>query len=125
MSLREIAVREGKKKPTRYYSDKQEKHVAKKFGGKQQPNSGATPFAKGDVVLDNWLVECKTCTKNKDSFSIKKEWLEKNNKEALFIGKQYNTLGFNFGPNGKMYYILDENTFNEIINNMTDANEVA
>ena len=32
-----------KKKPTRYFSDKQEKAVAKAIGGKQTANSGATP----------------------------------------------------------------------------------
>ena len=47
-------------KPTRYYSRRQETNVAKKLGGKVQPNSGATMFAKGDLVLDDWLIECKT-----------------------------------------------------------------
>lgn len=119
MAIIQTAVRnkEGKKKPTRYYSDKQEKHVAKAVNGKQQVNSGATMFGgKGDVSADNCLIECKTCTKPKDSFSIKKEWLEKNLKEALFEGKEYNALAFNFGPNEKMYYIIDERTFEEIFN---------
>lgn len=31
-------------KPTRYYSKRQEKKVAKVVEGKRQPNSGATPF---------------------------------------------------------------------------------
>ena len=30
------------KNSTRYFSTKQEKHVAKKLGGKRTPNSGAT-----------------------------------------------------------------------------------
>lgn len=30
-------------KPTRWYSSKQEKDVAKAVGGRQTPNSGATP----------------------------------------------------------------------------------
>jgi hypothetical protein len=40
------------KKPTRYYSDKQEKAIAKAVGGKQTANSGATAFQKGDVLID-------------------------------------------------------------------------
>lgn len=101
----------GEKKPTRYYSNKQEKAVVKKFGGKQTKNSGATMFDKGDVSLDKWLIECKTKTATSDSMSIKKEWLEKNNKEAVFEGKDYSALAFNFGPNEKNYYIIDEYLF--------------
>lgn len=105
----------GEKKPTRYYSSKQEKAVAKKFDGKQTKNSGATLFDKGDVTLDKWLIECKTKTAISDSISIKKEWLEKNNKEAIFEGKDYSALAFNFGPNEKNYYIIDEYLFKELV----------
>lgn len=110
-----VRNKSGEKKPTRYFSDKQEKQVAKTFSGKQQPNSGATTFKKGDVVLDNWLVECKTRTSSKDSISIKKDWLEKNVKESLLVGKENNALAFNFGPNEKMYYIIDEETFERLV----------
>ena len=44
--------REGEKKPTRYYSKKQEDQVAKSLGGKTTKNSGATLFQKGDLTLD-------------------------------------------------------------------------
>lgn len=115
MSLIEVKRKSDEKKPTRFYSNKQEKKLAKNLNGKQQPNSGATPFAKGDVTLDNWLIECKTCTKDKDSFSIKKEWLEKNMKEALFIGKPANALAFNFGPGQKNYYIIDDEMFEFLV----------
>lgn len=33
-------------KSTRYFSNKQEKHVAKSLKGRQTANSGATPFYK-------------------------------------------------------------------------------
>lgn len=115
MSLIEVKRKSDEKKPTRFYSNKQEKKLAKNLNGKQQPNSGATPFQKGDVTLDNWLIECKTCTKDKDSFSIKKEWLEKNMKEALFIGKPANALAFNFGPGQKNYYIIDDEMFEFLV----------
>ena len=61
------------KKPTRYYSSRQEKSIAKAINGIQTPNSGATMWSKGDISTDNWLLEAKTCTKNKKSFSLKEE----------------------------------------------------
>lgn len=100
---------------TRDYSSKQEKKVAKKFKGKVQPNSGATMFAKGDVVLDDWLIECKTKTSISQSISIKKEWLEKNEEEAFAMGKSYHALCFDFGD-GKNYYIVTEKEFERIVN---------
>lgn len=33
-------------RPTRFYSNKQEKQVAKAVGGRKTANSGATPFVK-------------------------------------------------------------------------------
>lgn len=100
-------------KPTRFYSNQQEKKVAKAVSGKKVANSGATAFNKGDVTTDNILIECKTCTTEKKSFSIKKEWLEKNKEEAFEMGKSYSVLAFNFGPNTDNYYIIDEKTFKE------------
>lgn len=102
-------IRENKKLPTRYYSNRQEKQVAKEIGGTKTKNSGATMFQKGDVEVGSlFLLECKTHTKSSNSLTIKKEWLEKNTQEALFMGKKYNALVFNFGPNEKNYYIIDE-----------------
>lgn len=98
-------------KPTRWYSNRQEKAVAKAIGGKKTANSGATTFSKGDVTTDNWLIECKTATSEKQSFSIKKEWLKKNKEEAFSMGKDYNALVFDFGDNDERYYIIDERTF--------------
>ena len=108
----------GQKDPTRAYSKKQENYVAKKFGGDRVKNSGATPFQKGDVNLEDMLIECKTKTSPSESISIKKEWLEKNNSEALFMGKKYSALAFNFGPNEKNYYIIDEYLFEELLNKL-------
>lgn len=104
--------REVDKKPTRYYSNIQEKNVAKAIGGRQTANSGATPYDKGDVK-DNkgWRLECKTRTSNSEQMTIKKEWLDKNLSESIFMGNKYTALAFNFGPDSKNYYILDEPTF--------------
>lgn len=108
------------KLPTRHYSDKQEKSIAKALGGKQTANSGATPWEKGDVLLDKFLLEAKTKTSSSKSISIQKEWLEKNQKEALFVGKPYSALAFNFGPNEKNYYIIDEELFEHLVHSLDD-----
>lgn len=104
-----------KNKPTRHYSSKQEKSVAKAVGGKTTANSGATPWQKGDITSDKVLYECKTCTKDQASFSIKKEWIEKNKQEMVFMDKDYSVIVFNFGPGQENYYIIDELTFQELI----------
>lgn len=97
---------------TRYYSKKQEKKVAKAIKGKVQPNSGATAFMKGDVVAEDWLIECKTKTKDSSSFTIKEDWLLKNEEEAFAMGMNNSALCFDFGPNAnKRYYVISERLF--------------
>jgi len=103
--------REDKTQPTRHYSKQQENKVASKLGGNRTLNSGATLYQKGDVLTEKFLLECKTKTSASASISIQKEWLEKNEKESLFMGKPYNALAFNFGPNERNYYIIDEYLF--------------
>ena len=99
---------------TRKYSSKQEKYVAKKLGGRVQPNSGATPFMKGDVVMDNWLLECKTQMTDKKSITIKKEWLDKLEEERFAMRKPNMALVFNFGPGQENYYVINEKTFKQL-----------
>lgn len=101
-------------KPTRWYSDRQEKRVAKTLKGRQTANSGATKWSKGDVVTDDWLIEAKTVTKEQKTFSIKKEWLLKNKEEAFAVGKHYNALVFDFGD-GQDYVVVDIKTFKELL----------
>ena len=106
------------KSSTRYFSTKQEKKVAKDLGGRRTANSGATLFSKGDVDLSDWLLECKTCTSEKQSFSIKREWLDKNEEEAFSMGKEHSALVFNFGESHypKNYYIISEEEFKRLEN---------
>lgn len=101
----------GEKKPTRYFSDKQEKAVTKAIGGRQTSNSGATPFDKGDVTDSSWLIECKTKTTDSDSISVKKAWFDKNLEESIYMKKDHTAVVISFGPNSKNYYIVDEQTF--------------
>lgn len=104
------------KDATRYFSGKQEKYIAEKFGGYLSSNSGASDFSAGDVVLENYLVECKTCMKDQKSFTIQKEWLEKIKKEAFFKNKDSGIVAFNFGPESKEnYFIIDENLMHYLI----------
>ena len=108
-------------RPTRFYSNRQEKSVAKATGGKQTANSGATAFSKGDVRTDDFLIECKTCTSPKSSFSIKKEWFAKNKEEAFAMHKDYSAVAFDFGD-GTNYYIIDEPLFVKLINLLKGEN---
>lgn len=108
-------------KPTRYYSKKQENRTAKNLNGKTVPNSGAAKFYGGDVELANFLIECKTLTTEKQSMSIKKDWLEKTKEEALAQRKRFYALAFDFGSN-ENYYIINEKTFKYFIN-LLDALE--
>lgn len=103
------------KNSTRYFSNKQESCIAKSLGGVKVPNSGACKFLAGDVRTKQFLIEAKTVTKSKDSFSIKKSWLMKNKEEAFAMNKPYNALAFNFGPDEKNYYIIDEKLFKELV----------
>lgn len=115
---------ESKTTPTRFYSKKQEENVARNLGGKVQKNSGATPFAKGDVITNQWLIECKTKTSSSESISIKKEWFEKNKQECLLTGTPYQAIAFNFGPNEENHYIIDEYLFQalqEYLNTLEDT----
>lgn len=102
------------KKSTRYYSQQQEKYVAKISKGTTVTNSGATPYRKGDVATSKLLIECKTSTCKKQSFSIKKQWLDTIKNESIQQGKEGFALAFNFGPGTENYYIISESKFQEI-----------
>ena len=113
-------------KPNRYYSNMQEKAVAKEIGGKQTKNSGATLFQKSDVYTDLFNLECKTKTTNSDSISIKREWFEKQIKENTQMGKKYSAIVFNFGPDtpyNENHYIINEQLFQILLAYLDTLNE--
>lgn len=83
-------------KPTRHYSKLQEEKVANYLGGTLTPNSGAK-HKKGDILLDDTIVECKTRTKQSISHTIKKEWVLDLVKECIEMGKQHWAIVFDFG----------------------------
>lgn len=109
-------------RPTRFYSKQQEKRVAKALHGKVTANSGATAFSKGDVTTDMFLLECKTCTEPRKSFTVKKEWFDKNREEAFAMHKDYSAVVFDFGD-GENHYVIDENLFRQLIDYLKEKND--
>ena len=101
---------------TRYFSDMQEKHIAKVTGGKVQSNSGGTKFGGGDVHTAKFFIEAKTPMSDKKSFSIKEDWLYKMREQAFEQGKQNAVLAFRFHPDSLVdWYVLDEQQFLEYL----------
>lgn len=109
-------------RPTRFYSSKQEKKVAKAVSGKQTANSGATKWSKGDVTTDDWLLECKTHTEPREQFTIKKEWIDKNREEAFQMGKHHSAIVIDFGD-GKQHYLISERDFLQLLEYMRKESE--
>lgn len=110
-----------KKGTSRYFSSKQEEYIATLLGGRTTSNSGAAKFNAGDVVTDDWLIECKTSMKPKESFSIKRDWIIKNERERMDLQKPYSSLVFQFEPDGENYFIINEKIFKILLDNMNDS----
>ena len=66
-------------------SKRQELRVAKEVGGKRQRGSGSKDFHKGDVKSLELLIESKRT--DKESMSVKKEWLVKIFQESFAYKK--------------------------------------
>ena len=112
------------KESTRYYSDKHEKSICKALGALQQSNSGAGRFRKGDVIQNeaSLLIEAKTTMTNKESISIKKDWIIKNKEEAFALRKSNSCICFNFGPESENFYIIDEKLMKYLVNKLVEEN---
>lgn len=90
------------------------------------PNSGAGSI-KGDLVIGQMaMVECKTTTKKnegrqpgKESFSIRRDHLEKLRTEALQARKEFHFLVFSFKEHDNDQYVVsDLDVFNSMIATM-------
>jgi len=114
------------KASTRFASTTQEDRVSNKFGGRVVPNSGAGLFSKSDVIIDSasLSIECKTLQKPKDSFSIKKVWIDKHYDEA-FANRLCNTaLAFNFNfEDTKDYYVIDDKLMKFLVEKLKEEYE--
>lgn len=101
---------------TRYFSDMQEKHIAKVTGGKVQSNSGGTKFGGGDIHTKKFFIEAKTPAIERKSFTIMKDWITKMREQAFEQGKECCALAFTFDPDKQEnFYILSERDFLEYL----------
>jgi hypothetical protein len=75
-----------KEESYRQKSDKRVTKIAKNSGGHVTPNSGATPFRKGDISYPAELLEHKMTAKQ--SFKLNKADLHKIYSEALRESKE-------------------------------------
>ena len=113
------------KEATRYASEIQEKRVANKIGGKINSNSGAGLWDKGDIHIPeaSLLIECKTSMIERNSFSIKKEWIEKNKEEAFSNRLSNHAIAFNFYyEDGKDYYVIDDKLMRFLVDKLKEEN---
>ena len=109
---------------TRAFSSKQEEYISRLLGGTVNPNSGAGKWKKGDVIISSasLLVECKTATSDKSSFSIKSDWIEKNKKEAYENRLCSHCIAFNFGPDKPNYFVIDEKLMKFLVEKLSEEN---
>ena len=102
---------------SRYYSKKQEDYTASLLGGKTTPNSGACMFTNSDLIVKDvsMCIECKTCMKPKESFSIKKSWLADSEYERISQQLQHSALCFSFGEDEPNYFVLTERDMKKFV----------
>lgn len=97
------------------------------------PNSGATARAKGDEQirgLINIMEELKTKVTEqapgKKSFTIKKEWLDKLNREAKAEGMEFWYLKFAFNEHDQdVYIIVEEDVIMSMVATMVEDRKKA
>jgi len=100
---------------TRELSTIHEKAVAKALGGRRTANSGATPFKKGDVIVGEVLIECKTKAKETNKFSISKEWLDTIQMERKQMQLVAGFLAISFNCGKDSYYVIDEKSMQVLL----------
>lgn len=101
-------------------SRRQENEIARMINGKVQSNSGGTRFGGGDVHTTSVFIEAKTPVKDKETFSIKREWLEKAREQAFEQNKTNYTLAFRFGPEQPDYFVIDKRLFKYLIEKLEE-----
>ena len=97
-------------------SQKHEKRIAKRIGGKRNAASGAYWQRKGDVRSDDLLIEHKYTGKKQTT--IKSEVLKKIMREAILDGRTP-VLGIHL--DGEDYVILSEHDFIEMREKLRNA----
>lgn len=82
----------------------------------QQPNSGSLWFAPGDVMTEEFLVECKErklTSRGEKQFTVTKEMLDKIKKEAGF--SRPGVLAFGFKNSDDIFLIANYNVWLELV----------
>ena len=102
------------KQSTRYQSNIQERRISSHFAdGKQVIGSGSTPFLKGDVITEDFFIECKTKVKPSSQITVKREWIEKAREQAYQMRKPYFILALSFGDTSD-YYLMEPQLLEEL-----------
>lgn len=82
---------------------------SKKPDAKRQVNSGAMWHAKGDIITQDYLMECKERgtinARGEKTISIPKEWLEKQALEAFQEKRPYWLLPFRYKNDSSIYLV--------------------
>lgn len=73
------------KESIKKFANKEEKSVADSIGAKLQPNSGATPFLKGDMITTDYCIDVKS-TKS-SQIIVDEDMLTKVESDAVRVGK--------------------------------------
>lgn len=110
---------------TREASSIQEHRIAKKLNGTVNPNSGGGLWEKADVKVPeaSLSIECKTCITPKKSFSIKREWIEKNKEDAFINRLSNHVVAFNFDYTDKNdYYVIDDKLMRFLVEKIIEEN---
>ena len=66
-------------------------------------------------VLSEIMVKHDNSKWDGDEYFAYCEYFYENKSEALFMGKKYSALAFNFGPDEANYYIIDEYLFQTLL----------
>jgi len=80
-----------------------------KMDARRQANSGATWHSKGDIITEEFLMECKergtVNARGEKTITIPKEWLTKQEREAMQENKPYWLLPFHYKGDDTIYVI--------------------
>lgn len=103
------------------YSESQERDIARLLGGRVQSNSGGTRFGGGDVLTKEFFIEAKTPSKHQQSFSIKREWIDKMIEQAFEQGKYAYALAFRFDPEGNDYFVINSRLMKLLVDHLEEG----
>jgi hypothetical protein len=82
----EYAIKSRDKESVKKFANKEENSIAKTIGAKKQPNSGATAFLKGDMILDSTFCIDVKSTKG-TRIIVDEDMLVKIENDAYAVGK--------------------------------------